>query len=165
MKKILAIILCLITLFSFVACGCSNQAAQQEQNQQGQNQQQIPVQIINVAGNTYKVDLTTLNIAWEEDKEPSEVKKNDFMSSIKEWYKDSQITFDSEYSFVLSGTNNALYDLDADDCLREDNELYKEFRLRGNVDIMVYDDRVVFLCDFFLKGWGMYLSIDYLLVK
>lgn len=152
MKKIIAIVLCLVTLFSFVACSCNKE-------------EKVPVDQISVTGKKYKVDLSTVNIAWDEGKEPSSIKQMDFISSVKQWYKDSTIEFTSENTFSLGGTNNALYDIYAENCERIDNELYKELRLRGKVDVMVYENKVTFLCDFFLKGWGMYLSIDYILEK
>ena len=148
MKRIIALSLCLICLFLFVACGCED-----------------PVELIPVTGKTYKVDLESVNVAWDEGKTPNEIKQSDFISSVKLWYKDSEIKFTNESSFVLSGTNNGNYDLSVTDCDRVDNELYKELRLQGKVDVIIYEDRVSFLCDFFVKGWGMLLSIDYKLVK
>lgn len=150
MKKIIALILCLITVFTLVGCGCVIDE---------------PVEVIEVTGKTYVVDLETINIAWEEGSEPSQYNKDTFLTSVKTWYANSQIAFENENSFSLSGTNNGTYDFYAENCERIDNELYKELRLRGNVDVVIYEDKVSFLCDFFLKGWGMYLSIDYKLVK
>lgn len=151
MKRIIALALCLITVFSFVSCGCVKE--------------EEVVEAIKVTGNIYKVDLETVNIAWEDGNEPTQYEKDTFLSSVKAWYEGSEITFSDESSFSLSGTNNGTYDFYAESCERIDNELYKELRLRGNVDVVIYEDKVSFLCDFFLKGWGMYLSIDYKLSK
>lgn len=151
MKRIIGLILCLLTLFSVVACSC--------------NKEQEPSEQISVTGKKYKVDLSSINIAWEEGKEPSSIKQMDFISSIKQWYKDSIIEFTNENTFSLSNTNNGLYDIYAENCERVDNELVKELRLRGKVDVMIYEDKVTLFCDFFVKGWGMYLSIDYILEK
>ena len=150
MKRTIALILCLITALSFVGCGCIVDE---------------PVEVLNVSGKTYVVDLETINIAWEEGSEPTQYSQDTFINSVKTWYANSQITFENENSFSLSGTNNGTYDFYAENCERVDNELYKELRLRGNVDVVIYEDKVSFLCDFFLKGWGMYLSIDYKLSK
>ena len=148
MKRIIAIILCLIGMLACVACGSDTE-----------------VQVISVTGKTYKVDLESINIAWEEGKTPNEIKQNDFVASVKTWYKDSEIKFTNENSFSLSNTSGGNYDFVASECDRIDNELFKELRFVGNVDVVVYEDRVSFLCDSFVKGWGMYLSIDYKLVK
>lgn len=150
MKRIIALILCLVTVLALVACGCDDEE---------------PVEIINVTGNTYNVDLTTINIAWDEGKEPSKYQQETFIAAVKTWYAGSKITFTDENSFSLGNTNNENYDFYAENCDRIDNELYKELRMQGNVDVVIYEDKVSFLCDFFLKGWGMYLSIDYNLAK
>ena len=151
MKKIIAPLLCLIIILACVSCG--------------EEEAQTSTTYIEVTGKTYKADMSTVNFAWEEGKTQNEIKQNDFLASIKNWYANSQITFTDENSFTLSGTNNGNYDFIAEGCDRIDNELYKELRMLGNVDVVVYEDRVSFLCDFFVKGWGMYLSIDYVLVK
>ncbi len=150
MKRIIALSLCLIIAFTCVACG----------EDEGE-----PVTPIEVTGKTYLADMESINVAWDDGKTPNEIKQNDFIASVKKWYKDSKITFTNENSFTLSGTNNGNYDLSVTDCDRIDNELYKELRMQGKVDVIIYEDRVSFLCDFFVKGWGMLLSIDYKLVK
>ena len=149
MKKTLAVLMCIISIFCCVACG-------------EESEQATPIE---VTGKTYLADMESINVAWDDGKTPNEIKQNDFIASVKKWYKDSKITFTNESSFVLSGTNNGNYDLSVTDCDRIDNELYKELRMQGKVDVIIYEDRVSFLCDFFVKGWGMYLSIDYVLVK
>lgn len=150
MKKIIALALCIVLVGCFVSCGSDDSE---------------PVEIINVTGNKYKVDLETVNIAWDEGKEPTQYQKDTFIAAVKTWFANSQITFENENSFSLFGTNNETHDFYAENCERVDNELYKELRMRGNVDVLILEDKVSFLCDFFLKGWGMYLSMDYVLVK
>ena len=150
MKKILALILCILFVLPLVSCG---------------EEETETVEIINVTGNTYKVDLATINIAWDEGKEPTKYEKETFIASIKSWFGNSKIIFSSENSFSLSGTNNQTHDFYAESCERVDNELFKELKMRGNVDVLILDGKVSFLCDFFVKGWGMYVSIDYMLEK
>ncbi len=150
MKRIIALALCVIFVLSFVACGCEDEE---------------PVKIIKVTGKTYEVDLKTINIAWDDGKEPSQYQKETFMAAVKTWFAGSKITFTDENSFSLSGTNNGTHDFFAENCERIDNELVKELRMRGKVDILILENKVSFLCDFFVKGWGMYLSIDYNLSK
>lgn len=150
MKRIVALVMCLMCIFLCAACG--------EEEEGG-------TEILSVTGKTYSVDLESINVAWDDGKTPNEIKQNDFISSVKVWYKSSKITFTDENSFTLSNTNNGMYDFVASGCDRIDNELYKEIRLQGKVDVMLYEDKVSFLCDFFVKGWGMLLSIDYNLVK
>ena len=151
MKRIIALILCLVTIMSFVACSCDDE--------------EEAVEAIEVTGNVYTVDLETINVAWDDGKEPSQYQKETFIAAVKTWYSGSQITFSDENSFSLSGTNSSTYDFYAEGCDRVDNELYKELRMRGSVDVVIYENKVSFLCDFFLKGWGMYLSIDYNIAK
>lgn len=150
MKRIMALALSVIFIFSLVACSCDNEE---------------PVEVIKVSGKTYTADLTTINIAWDDGKEPSQYQKETFISAVKTWYNGSKITFADENSFSLFDTNNGTYDFYAENCQRTNNELVKELKMRGKVDVLILEDKVSFLCDFFVKGWGLYLSIDYNLEK
>lgn len=150
MKRAFALVLCIVLVFCLVACSCESEE---------------PVEIINVTGNKYSVDLKAINIAWDEGKEPTQYQKETFISAVKTWFAGSEITFENENSFSLSGTNNGTHDFYAENCDRVDNELVKELRMRGKVDVLILENKVSFLCDFFVKGWGMYLSIDYNLAK
>ena len=117
--------------------------------------------IYEVSGKTYTVDMSTINVAWDEDNEPTQIKKDTFIALMKTELGKSTIVFTGENSFIMSGTNNQNHDFTADSCERIDNELFKEIEGKGNVDVLIYEDKISFLCDFFVKGWGMYISIDY----
>ena len=123
-----------------------------------------PVKIIEVSGKEFAADMSTLNIAWDESNVPTDIQKNYFMNMIDVWFGSSVISFQSETSFTMTGTDNGNHDFVAEDCERIDNELFKEIS-KGNIDVIVYEDKVSFLCDFFVKGWGMYVSIDYKIVQ
>ena len=62
----------------------------------------------------------------------------------------------------MSGTDNGNNDFVAEDCERQDNELFKEIEGKGNVDVLIYEDKVSFMCDFFN---GYQILIEYNLVK
>ena len=80
-----------------------------------------------------------------------------FIALVKTEFKGSEITFVDENTIELSGTNFGNHDFVAD-CERIMNELYAEVERKGKIDILIYEDKVSFMCDFF-SGW--YLSIDY----
>lgn len=152
MKRIIALALCLIMALLMVSC------SEEEEEKE-------PQEIYKVTGNTYKADVTTINVGKDEGENINTNAQRDFIANIKSWFGESKITFTSENSFSLTGTNNGMHDFVAEDCQRDDNELFKEIKLRGNVDVLVGKDKVSMYCDFFYKGWGWYISIDYTLVK
>lgn len=125
----------------------------------------VPEVIYEVTGKSYKADMTTVNIAWDEDNEPTQYQKDTFEAFLKANFGESLIAFSSESSFTLSGTYHSLYDIVANDCDRVDNELFKRIEKQGNVDVVIEDGKISFLSDCFVNGWKMYFSIDYLLVK
>ncbi|MBO4983247.1 MAG: hypothetical protein J6D23_04245 [Clostridia bacterium] len=164
MKRIICLIFCLIAAFSLVACNNDEEPKDTKpttsSSQQANNEEDKKV-IYKVSGKEYKVDMSTINVAWDEDNAPTQINKDNFISLMKNEFGSSKITFTSENSFTLTGTNNQNHDFEATDCERIDNELFKEIATKGNVDVLIYEDKVSFLCDFFVKGWGMYISIDY----
>lgn len=164
MKRVLCLILCLITIFSFIACNNEEEPKDTKpttsSSQQANNEEDKKV-IYKVSGKEYKVDMSTINVAWDEDNAPTQINKDYFISLMKTEFGSSKIIFSSENSFTLTDTNNQNHDFEATDCERIDNELFKEIATKGNVDVLIYEDKVSFLCDFFVKGWGMYISIDY----
>ena len=119
-----------------------------------------PKEIYGVTGKTYYVDLSTINVGWDEGSEPTQIKKETFIALIKNEFGSSVVTFTGENSFTLSGTNNGNHDATATECQRAENELYAELE-NGVMDIMIYEDKVVVFCDLFAKGWGLYFSLDY----
>ena len=162
-SKVMCLILCFATMFSFVAC---NDREQKDNIPPTSSSQQANVEddekiIYKVSGKEYKVDMSTINVAWDENKAPTQIMKDTFIALMKTEFGSSKIIFSSENSFTLTGTNNQNHDFEAMDCERIDNELFKEIATKGNVDVLIYEDKVSFLCDFFVKGWGMYISIDY----
>ena len=115
-----------------------------------------------VNGNEYVADLSTFQYALDEDNEASDIQKEIFENIVKTSFKNSKITFTGENSFILSGTDNGNNDFVAEDCERQDNELFKEIEGKGNVDVLIYEDKVSFMCDFFN---GYQILIEYNLVK
>ena len=115
-----------------------------------------------VGGKEYIADLATLQYALDEDNEASDFQKETFINTVKIYFKDSKITFTGENSFTMSGTNNGNNDFVAENCERKDNELFKAIEGKGNVDLLIYEDKVSFMCDFFD---GYQILIDYKLVK
>ena len=125
-----------------------------------------PPVTIQVAGKSYKADVTTVNIAWDDlADEPTQYNQETFVAWLKTHFGESVITFTDESSFILSGTKSGLYDMAVDGCERMYNELFKTIPKRGNVDVVVEDGKLSFLSDIFLSGWGMYFSIDYVLIE
>ena len=164
-KKIICLLLCLIIALTLVSCndeekpeGDKPTTNSSQPNKENSTDNKV---IYKVSGKEYKVDMSTINVAWDEDNAPTQINKDYFISLMKTEFGSSKITFTSENSFTLTGTNNQNHDFEAMDCERIDNELFKEIATKGNVDVLIYEDKVSFLCDFFVKGWGMYISIDY----
>ncbi len=165
MKKFLILILCLLISFTAVSCGDeetpSSQSTTSSSTQDtGGNEDNVTV--YEVSGKSYLADVSTVNIAWDEDREVTQIQKDTFMALIKTEFKSSTISFSSENSVELIGTNNKSHDFTAQDCDRIDNELFAEIDKKGKIDILIYEDKISFICDFF-SGW--YFSIDYKLVK
>lgn len=164
LKRIICLILSLVIALFLVACGKENEENENKapvsSSTQGGKEEDKKV-IYNVSGKEYKADMSTINVAWDEDNAPTQIMKDTFIALMKTEFGGSKITFTSENSFTLTDTNNQNHDLEATDCERIDNELFKEIAAKGNVDLLIYEDKVSFLCDFFVKGWGMYISIDY----
>lgn len=168
-KRVIAVVAVVLLLAVAIYCGDRMLSTPSDSTGSSNTGNTVDTQnpqptIFKVSGKTYVADLTTLNIAWDEKDEPTENNKTNFSNMIKNWFTSSVISFDSETSFALSGTANAMNDFVATDCEREDNELFKKLS-QGNVDVIIYEDKVSFLCDFFVKSWGMYISIDYKLVQ
>ena len=125
-----------------------------------------PPVTVEVSGKSYKADISTVNIAWDDGvDEPTQYQRETFVAWLKTHFGESVITFNDEKSFILSKTKSGLYDMVVDDCERMYNELFKTIPRLGNVDVVVENGKLSFLSDFFLNGWGMYFSIDYVLIE
>ena len=124
-----------------------------------ESSQKPPATIYKVSGKEYVADISTINIAWDEGEEPTDIQKTNFINMIKKGFGSSVITFENENSFTMTGTDNANHDFVATECERVENELYKEIS-KGNVDVVISEGKISFLCDFFIKQ-GFYISIDY----
>ena len=165
MKRFLAIFLCVLLSLGMLSCNKEEGTTPTTQGGSTSTTKQPsgstePKEIYEVTGKTYYVDLSTINVGWDEDSEPTQIKKETFIALIKNEFGSSVITFTDGNGFVLSGTNNGNHNATATDCQRADNELYAELE-NGVIDIMIYEDKVVVFSDLFAKGWGMYFSLDY----
>ena len=162
MKRIIALALCAVIGLALASCGDEGTTVTTTTT----SSITVPDVIYKIAGNTYKADISSINVAWDEGgEEPSKYQQETFIAFLKANLGDSVITFSKENSFTLSETNGSMYDLVADDCDRIYNELYKTVSKRGNVDVVIEENKISFLCDFFISGWGMYFSMEYKLVK
>ncbi len=162
--KALCLIFCLITVCSFSACKDKGEQEGQTppvSSSQPSDKEEDKKVVYKVSGKEYKADMSTINVAWDEDNEPTQIMKDTFIALMRTELGNSKITFSDESSFTFSGTNNKNHDFEAISCERIENELFDEIEGKGNVDVLIYKDKVSFLCDFFVKGWGMYISIDY----
>ena len=170
-KRIVAIVAIVLLLIGIIyygdkilsSVGNNNNGTSDSSTQSSKNPGES-IKVIEVSGKEFVADMSTLNVAWDEGNEPTDIQKNNFMNMIKTWFGSSVISFQGETSLTMTGTNNGNNDFVAENCERIDNELFKEIS-KGNIDIIVYEDKVSFLCDFFVKGWGMYVSIDYKIVQ
>ena len=174
MKKILIVLSVIICLILVSSCGDETEtpasssssvpASSATQSSEKDTEKVDPVAVIEVTGKKYAVDLSTVNIAYEESDKPTQVEIDYFKAQINTWFANSTIEFTNETSFVLSGTESERNDVVATGCARKDNELFLTIAGKGNVDVVIYEGKVSYLCDFYFKGWGMYFSIDYKLV-
>ena len=170
-KRIVAITAIVLLLIGIIyygdqilgGAGNNNNGTSDSSTQSSKNPGE-PIKVIEVSGKEFVADMSTLNVAWDEGNEPTDIQKNYFMNMIDVWFGSSVISFQGETSLTMTGTDNGNHDFVAADCERIDNELFKEIS-KGNIDVIVYEDKVSFLCDFFVKGWGMYVSIDYKIVQ
>lgn len=162
-KRIVVIAVIVLLLAVLIYCGdrmLRNPSDRQEgTGNSTQSSQKPQVTIYNVTGKEYVADITSLNIAWDEGEEPTEIQKVNFMNMIKKGFASSVITFQDENSFTMTGTDNSNHDFVAEGCERQENELFKKIS-KGNVDVVISEGKVSFLCDFFIKQ-GFYISIDY----
>lgn len=164
-KRIICLLLCLIIALTLVSCNeeesCEGNKPTTNSSQPNKENSTDNKVIYKVSGKEYRADITTLNIAWEEGEAPTKIEQDQFVSLMKVKFENSKIVFLDESSFTMCDTNNQNDDFTASNCDRVENELFKEIKGRGNVDVLIYENKVSFLCDFFVKGWGMYISIDY----
>ena len=168
-KRVLAIILCVLTVFCLFSCGGATETTGTEESTQSQATQKPatsgkPTEIYNVTGKSYRVDTSTINIGWNEGEEPTQIQKDTFIALVKNEFGVSEVKFSDESSFELTKTNNSNHNASAQNCQRAENEMYAELS-NGSIGIMVFEDKITMYCDFFAKGWGMYFSIDYLEIK
>lgn len=148
-------------LLAIVSCGEEEAPPSQSStpsSTQDTEEKEDNVTVYEVSGKSYLADISTINIAWDEDKEFTQIQKDTFMALIKTEFKNSVISFASENSVEMRDTNGKSHDFSAENCDRIDNELFAEIPKKGKIDILIYEDKISFMCDFF-KGW--YFSIDY----
>ena len=166
MKRFLALFLMFILALSCISCNdekkpsSSSNGASTESSTKDENQDETP-KGHKIAGNSYVADIDTLNVGKEAGANSS-MPQNTFIAFIKSEFKNSKIEFPDENAVSLTGTNNKNHDFSVQDCTRLENELFAEIKGKGNIDILIYEDKVSFMCDFF-KGWQ--ISIDYKIVK
>ena len=162
MKRIIAILLCLIMLIVLISCGddtVESESTKDSTTESSTNQ----TETISVTGKRYNVNIETVNIAYDQEQyEHTQYEIDTFKTLRKIEFKDSYIVFTDDNSFQLIGTNNQINDITVTDCERIDNELFKETK-NGNVDILIINEKEIsFLFDFY-EGW--LVSIDYELAE
>lgn len=167
-KKIILLTLCAALVTVFASCGEDETAGTTTTTlivpPTGETQE--PPKTIEVSGKSYKMDKTTINVAWEEGgEEPTQYQQETFVAHLKALFGESVITFTDENSFIMSGTDGGQLDFEAQNCDRVYNELYQKIGKLGNVDVVIENEKISFLSDFFIVGWKMYFSIDYTLIK
>ncbi len=165
-RLVVAMILSFLCL-AFVSCS-DDEATTDSTSQPITSGTEEPPEIISVKGKAYKADISTINIAWDSDgDEPTQIQQDFFIATLKVKYAESVISFSDENSFVLTGTKDGFDDLVVESCDRQYNELFRKIDKLGNVDVVIEEDKVSFLADFFkgANGIKMYFSIDYVLIK
>lgn len=165
MKRFLALFLCIIMSLAMVSCGDEETEPSQSttpSSNQDTTEKEDSGTVYEVSGKSYLADITTVNIAWDEDREVTQIQKDTFIALVKTEFKNSVVAFPSENGVVLSGTNNKSHDFSVQNCDRIDNELCAEVEKKGKIDILIYEDKISFMCDFF-SGW--YFAVDYMLIK
>ncbi|MBO5313533.1 MAG: hypothetical protein J6B29_06155 [Clostridia bacterium] len=168
MKKLFAFLLTVIVAMCLISCNSDDG----ENRDNGNTQSSAPTQDvtsdsvhtgIEVTGNSYTADIESINLAWGEDDNPTDIEITNFKQMIKQIYKDSKIIFTSEDSFQLTGTvSDSIHGILAQDCTRDGNEFFTEIPKKGNADIVVSEDKLCLWFDFY-QGW--IVSIDYKLEK
>lgn len=157
MKRIIAILLSIITIFALVACSCDDNKDEEKDKNNKQAEETMVLK-----GNVYKANIETVNIAYEDDKKPTDAQLETLTQQIKIGFKDSIITFTDENSFTLTETNNNNHNFTANDCLREGNELFKTIEKRGDVDVLVEGEKLSMYMNFYTDRQ---VYIEYNLVK
>lgn len=159
MKRFISLLLGIVMLLSLFACSCEKD---EENENVGGNNIPANAEPITLAGRVYKANIDAINIGYDQDQSPSEIEINNLKEQIKIGYRDSVITFTGENSYTLTGTDNKNHDLTVTDCERAGNELMKEIRKKGSINLAVKGDTLSMLIDFYKDR---YVTIEYTLVK